>query len=1453
MASRRKKKRTRPQQDQEQNAPISRKDRNAEIRMQDQYDDISDYDDDRYDDDYDESVYGDVDRDYRDDRDTDMQPEEAYSDPIPDTSLEEKSDVVDVTTDSAPPPLPKHESQQQDFSGPHIKFPPNAKRKVSAPSDASGEKKGKNTLDADHPKKRPHFLKFFGKKDKTSDVEAASDTKSAASDKPKKTPEETEPKAEKPSRKSWFKRPAKSLESKSKPEQPIETDDDMEEAAPKRRWRFRIFWALFALAFFVWALPMIVTKTPLLGMVLSMATSDLNGTAQVKSASCGWFSGISVEGIDIKDKQGNTVIEVPAVEGDRSLLGLLWNSSNLGHFRLDKPIVHVVLGADGSTNVEELIAKYLEGPSGDPMDLGIEVVDAKVTVSAAEPTAPKDKKKPSPLLTLSGVDASVEMLADPNAEVSTSVKVSGNVDDVTKKTPKPVTGKTKPSRFEAELDLGRKNRLALQAQQILFDHFTPLLARVTSGLELQGSMTGKVDCFWGEVPVDSKLAADKSKTKSTKASSDDLQIKANAQLDNFSATGGPLGTDRLALTQPKLACQLTSKDGVYVLRQANLDSELATLKLDGQVVLDLQSSESGSATKKSTSAKSSAKQTFNLVGHVDLVRLADMLPTTLHLHDQTKVSSGELTLNVSASEGKSPDLAPLASGQTPLVWNAHIQTSDLIAIRQGHQLEWHQPITVTVQAHEADEGAAVVDHLVCMSNFLRIEAEGNIQECNAAASFDLNKLMNQLGAFVDLGGLQMRGQGWANLNWRRMPESSSTLANNATSGKKEGFVLDGDCQLRDLEISVAQPNVEDLVPIGNPTLASSGSLFKQPWRESRLVMILSATGRMPKDGPLSLSTAKLQINSDTGQTPNAAYGQTSGQFNEQIVAYLTAPVKEVSAKTVWPIAVNARGQLGRWTERMHAFGVASDWFAQGAYDAQLGGNYHTDNLKFDNAVVKVSYLQVDGPSVNFKEPHVELALSGHYDTPKSRLLVTQAKCQTSAAVLTGEDVIIGTPSDKPLELAGVLGVEGDMAKMQQWIADPQQPSQWSCQGVLKGTANLKQIDGVVSGRVEATTQHLQLSDQSGHRFYEPNLNVIADGKYDNASRVVEFTRAQLTSSAVSGQVKGKLISGDEPMKSDFAGSMECNMQRLSELLVPYLGPTVAFQGTSKSDLKLAGPMTLERLHAKAGIGWDTAQIYGFNLGKQQLNFTLTDGVVSSSPIQMGLSGGKVNVAPHLRVAPGAMQFEVQPGVILENVEVNPQMCEGGLKYIAPVLADVATANGRFSIAIDQCRLPIDDPGSGELVGRFMVHSMTVGAGPLLQQFTPLLKNAGTPAELQKESVVTFWMNDRRVYHKGLELVFPDITIKTHGYVGLDESLDLIAEMPVPPKWIEQTGGSIKPALQDQKVMIPIAGTLSRPQLNQQQMQKAMQQFVGKAATNVLETEGRRFINQGLNQLLGPRN
>jgi hypothetical protein len=239
---------------------------------------------------------------------------------------------------------------------------------------------------------------------------------------------------------------------------------------------------------------------------------------------------------------------------------------------------------------------------------------------------------------------------------------------------------------------------------------------------------------------------------------------------------------------------------------------------------------------------------------------------------------------------------------------------------------------------------------------------------------------------------------------------------------------------------------------------------------------------------------------------------------------------------------------------------------------------------------------------------------------------------------------------------------------------------------------------------------------------------------------------------------------------------------------------------------------------------------------------MSKGTVQVEPMDLAVSQGRMHLAPSVRLTPEPIELTMPAGPLAQKIQIDPIMCGWFLKYIAPVLAEVTSAQGTFSIELDGCRIPLSDPAKGDLAGRFIVHSVEIGPGPLIRELA-IFTGRETPARLRQEAVVPFQMVQGRVYHKDLELLFPDFTIRTYGSVGFDQTLAVMTEMPVPPKWLENNPAA--PALRNQTIRVPLAGTLSKPELDKKVMGDLTEQFLRRAAVNLLE--------DGLNQLFRPKN
>jgi hypothetical protein len=417
----------------------------------------------------------------------------------------------------------------------------------------------------------------------------------------------------------------------------------------------------------------------------------------------------------------------------------------------------------------------------------------------------------------------------------------------------------------------------------------------------------------------------------------------------------------------------------------------------------------------------------------------------------------------------------------------------------------------------------------------------------------------------------------------------------------------------------------------------------------------------------------------------------------------------------------------------------------------------------------------------------------------------------------------------------------NLGRSEQCFADPAKPASFGLGGVLAGDAQFKQTGGVIRCETKAQATNFAVADASGQQFIEPKVALSAIGAYDNATMLIKIEKAEISSSTVAASALAQ-VGVKEPAAADINGQISYDLNRISDLMRPMIGRKIRFAGRNTGPLTWRGPLALDKGQAAAELKWDEAHLYGFDIGPAVIKPKLEGGVLSIDPMQVAVSHGKMFLAPTVRVAPGPMELTMPPGVLAQQVQITKNMCENFLKYIAPILADVTEARGAFSIELENCRLPLSNPKMGDLKGKFIVHDVEIGPGPLIRELA-ILMDRETPAKLRREAAVTFQMYQGRIYHDNMELLFPDFTIRTRGSVGIDDqSLVLEASMPIPPKWL--ANNPLAPSLRNQTLVLPIGGVLNSPQIDRGKLEEYTRQFAKKAIINGLE-EG---INNGLNQL-----
>lgn len=1123
----------------------------------------------------------------------------------------------------------------------------------------------------------------------------------------------------------------------------------------KKPWlrRYRRYWPAAAASVLVlvfWLLPWIVAHSPLMTAIIRRSTADLEGTVRTKGASLGWFSPVVLYGVEVYDRQGELVLEVPRLAGDKALLALVFDTASLGRFQLDAPQLHLVL-REGSSNLEDLLARYLNPDQpAHPVEVAIRASDGRVSVLDQRTRRTWHVE-------------SVQMELGVPAERAKPIELhlSGNF-----------PGQLRGGPFEVSLEIHRSSAashgappaeavdsLLVKTEGGPLGLAEPLLRRLVAGLELSGRCTGSLSCRWDHlgparrVLVEGELRAE------------DVRVALPA-----------LGADRPALGWVEASGRLLWHEGRLEFQRVALECEAAQLAMTG--TLDWTGQQAGQP------GSTLLHQVCEVRGQVDLARLASLLPTTLRIQKGTQVTGGQLQFQYAGRRQRQGNFEGM-------VWQARLEAANLTGLREGRKIVWQQPILLNLAAHEGPQGP-VIETLQCDSNFLRLRAAGTRDLLTATATFDLSRLADQSAGFVDLGGLKLAGEGTAQLSWERYQE--------------DYFETMG--ELRILNFRLALP--------GQPA-----------WIETALSAGFTATGR-----------ADFRNNN---RIETAAAGIEAGA--DQFHARLMQPVAALD--TPWPLELHARGDLARWQARLSPWVNLARWRLGGTFEFLSAVLWSKDTLSLTQTRLSGANLSIVGPSLNVQEPKAELTLALRWDHPVRRLDLQHASLTTTAVALQTQNFLLALPPGGSVRLGGIIQGNAAIDRLQAWMTPAGTRPAWQLAGQLGARTEIQQIGSMVTARFDVTATDFTAANPAGQRFQEKEVRLSGRGSYNDVSRSFQIDQMELASSTVGIAGTGKVWRLDDQTDLQLAGTIRYDFERISQLIRSRYGEGVRIAGRGASPFTYHGPLAGQGATASLGFAWHWADVYGFQIGPGDLEASFARGILEIKPLSLAVNEGQVQLAPRVHVVPGPVELTLQPGRVAHQVRINPIMCAHGLEYIAPVLAGIASAEGVFSIELDNCRIPIDAPGRGDLSGRLIVHDVRVGPGYLIQELAQLAGRA-SQVQITRQSVVPFRMVDGRIYHRDLELAFPEVTLRMYGSVGVeDQTLAMMAEMPIPARW--QTNPALASALRNQIIQIPISGTLRKPVIDRRAFDQLARQFMQNAAQNMLETQ----LNKQLERILRP--
>lgn len=1205
----------------------------------------------------------------------------------------------------------------------------------------------------------------------------------------------------------------------------LDSTDSFREPPRRRSRRWLVLWPVLLLLLAVaWFAPLLVANSGLQSKIVSAALKGFEGRVRVGHLSLGWLSPIVAQKIEIVDVHDQPLLQVAAVRTQKSLFSLLWQPGAVGVIAADQPRLNLILRQDGS-NLEDAFAALLNRPA---QTAGGTSVRIEVRNGAAEILQLETGQR----WAVAQLNADVDLPAD--GTQASQARLAGQIS----------TGAASPGTLTADVSWQvqpspegalSSGRGSWKSDSLPLAPLSSLARRGGWNVQVQGVLSSEGSCQWnggGRECV--------------------LQLERLAAQNFVLSAPAWLGRDVLQTERLEAAGHLEGGGAHWQAQELSVTTDFAKLEAHGRLTLrELPADRSGEVLLTQL-----AQEPIQVSGQIDLARLARLLPNTLRIRPSTQIKSGQVKFSLASQ-------APPTPG-----WTASLETSNLAAENEGRELVWEQPLVCVASLRATPEGP-VVDRLTCSSSFLNLSGTGTLTQGSATLQGDLRRLATELGQFVDLGDCRLSGRLDGQLDWRR--EGTA------------GVTASGQISLQDFELTVAD---------------------HEPWREASLAVTVAATAAIPGQQIEQLSTLQVQLQAGT----------------DLLRVELLKPVDKPGAGSAWPLRGELRGQLATWRPRLQPFVVWRELRQiQGQADVKATAVFAPDRLQADTLVVDCQNLQVvyDFPPrggepprrLALEEPTLHLETAALWQRTQRQLTLQNTTLTSSTLALRSAQLAL-LPSGPGLPITGAASVRSDLGRLSQWLQDPRQPVERRLAGMLSGMIQVQpqaeqtQVEwsGEVQDLVYAVPQFggpaspaSPSADNRGWRevWRQAKLSLAGKQTYTPADDQLQIDELSITSDALRLTAAGQVAQVSTRCVADLNGQVAYDWKTLSPILTPYLGERFQLTGSETSPFTVRGPLAgaaeaagqarpnttfipisdrhepagqkasrlaSADLAATAGLGWQSGQLYGLTLGQGRLQAKLADSVLRCEPLDLPVSEGRIKAAPWIELTTASPTLRVEPGQVIENVRISPELCGTWLKYVAPLVADATRAEGRFSLTLERATVPMDNPQRADVRGTLLIHAGQVGAGPLAQEFLTVAQQVrglidgragandllNSPWLLLPQQELRFEVTDGRVQHQGLTMTVQDVTIRTSGSVGLDQTLALTAEIPIRDEWVNNR--QYLSALRGTVVKIPVSGNLAKPRLDAQALRDLGRQTLRNAAGKVLENE----VQRGLDRLLNPR-
>jgi hypothetical protein len=498
---------------------------------------------------------------------------------------------------------------------------------------------------------------------------------------------------------------------------------------------------------------------------------------------------------------------------------------------------------------------------------------------------------------------------------------------------------------------------------------------------------------------------------------------------------------------------------------------------------------------------------------------------------------------------------------------------------------------------------------------------------------------------------------------------------------------------------------------------------------------------------------------------------------------------------------------------------------QVASTGQVSIGDNTTNL-VGSLLARQLVIAADGNNISTPQATADFSLG--LNRQQQMLSVNSLTADTGFGVFNVHNATIPTAATSPVPLNLQLLVDKlDLGRLQPYAAFfTSIPRNLTIGGIAQSQVNVASEKGVYHLASTATQiQDFQLISQGKAPFKQDQVTAMFDVYADPNQKAINVARLQVDSPQIHIR-KGELRRTSQGNTTSFQAQLDAqwDLAAVSQVASSFLPAPLSLVGQRQVSLNFTSTYPtndpnamLANLTGKTMLGFDRAAYMGFDTGPADIAVQVQNGLMQIGPLSSTVNNGKLNFVgqANLRQRPVFLTVPVLVHLV-QGVQINAQTTDKLLKYVNPIFADAVSVTGVANFDVQQLAIPLTSGAKAgtQLTGTLSINQLQLGASSILNQ---VLSIGGQSVRGQTLTVhpTNLVLQNGVVRYEDMQIDVGDNPINFSGSIGLNEALNMTIVLPYTLE-----GRTVRVSQQvpvNERIAVPLTGTISKPQLNLQKL------------------------------------